>query len=181
MTELFKKMKRWTFGGHGVDTRVRHVPLPFSRRLHRRLIASSTDRKDEIIDYRLAALTSKHRPANTATRQPTILLPVLLLIISLFIAHDGGFCYSYCCVHLVTRRHLRYSYEFPEAWKNRQKQGNRIYRTPVIPARESVWVYAVVSNPCCPLLSYFEYMPFSRRLFLAIMCKRDVIQKTGST
>jgi len=36
-------------------------------------------------------------------------------------------------------------------------------------------------NPRCPVLSYFEYMPFSRRLLLAIMCKHNVIHKTRST
>jgi len=31
---------------------------------------------------------------------------------------------------------------------------------------------AAVSNPCCPLLSHFEYT-----LFYAIMCKYDVVHK----
>jgi len=31
-----------------------------------------------------------------------------------------------------------------------------------------------------PLVSQFEYTPFSCRLFLAIVCKCDVIHETGS-
>jgi len=34
---------------------------------------------------------------------------------------------------------------------------------------------------CCFLLNHREYMLLARRLFLAIMCKHEVIHKTGST
>jgi len=45
-------------------------------------------------------------------------------------------------------------------------------------ARGPARVFAAVSNPCCPLLSHFQYTPSSRCLFLAIVCKHDVINKT---
>ena len=34
---------------------------------------------------------------------------------------------------------------------------------------------------CCPLLSHFKHTSFSHRLSLAIVCKHDLIHKTGST
>jgi len=33
--------------------------------------------------------------------------------------------------------------------------------SPGLPSGESVWVYAATSNPCCTLLSHFEYTLFS--------------------
>ena len=38
-----------------------------------------------------------------------------------------------------------------------------------------------MSTPCCPLSSHFECTRLSRRPRLAIMCKHDVIHKTGNT
>jgi len=45
----------------------------------------------------------------------------------------------------------------------------------------SVWVHATMSNSCCPIESLWVHTPFLCCLFLAIMCKHDVIHKTGST
>ena len=44
--------------------------------------------------------------------------------------------------------------------------------------RQTTATDTMVSNPCCPQLSYFEYVPFLCCSFLAIICKHDVIQKT---
>lgn len=44
----------------------------------------------------------------------------------------------------------------------------------------SVWVYATMQNPCCSLISHYEYMPLPcHHLFVAIACKHDVIHKTS--
>jgi len=63
------------------------------------------------------------------------------------------------------------------------QQSNRKYQTPP-PASgapdASFSLCAALTNPCCPLLSQFEYTLISHRLFLAIMCKYDVIHKTGT-
>ena len=51
-------------------------------------------------------------------------------------------------------------------------------RIELVPGKEATIDFLY---PCCHLASYFEYTPYSRGLFLVIICKHDVIHKTGST
>ena len=80
---------------------------------------------------------------------------------------------AYSYFHTWTRRHKA-------TQRQRQSWISNCPRAGVAP----LWVnYSIRRGvkSCCPLLSHFEYTPFPRRLFLAIMFKYNVTHKTGSS
>jgi len=65
---------------------------------------------------------------------------------------------------------------FISAESTRHVVGIRLQTGPVLPL-VGQFEYSSRCQILLPPSSHFEYIPFSRRLFLAIMCKYDVIHK----